>query len=114
LLFAYGEQQVDSTVAGVLNATTPLWTALIAVAARTEKKPPAVKLAGLGLPIAGALVIFEPWRSGFQVHPIAPPSAAREHSEPLFTRPASLGSLNEPSTHTESSDTVLSTEIAWG
>jgi drug/metabolite transporter (DMT)-like permease len=67
LLFAYGEQQVDSAVAGVLNATTPLWTILIAVAARTEKKPPSVKLAGLALGFAGILVIFEPWRSGAQV-----------------------------------------------
>jgi drug/metabolite transporter (DMT)-like permease len=26
LLFAYGEQRVDSSIAGLLNATTPLWT----------------------------------------------------------------------------------------
>jgi len=31
LLFAYGEQRVDSSIAGLLNATTPLWTALIAM-----------------------------------------------------------------------------------
>src|SRR5690242_8850552 len=31
-LFAYGERQVDSAIAGMLNATTPLWTILVATA----------------------------------------------------------------------------------
>jgi len=39
-LFAYGERQVDSAVAGILNATTPLWTILVAIAVRQEKRPP--------------------------------------------------------------------------
>jgi drug/metabolite transporter (DMT)-like permease len=67
LLFAYGEQQVDSAIAGVLNATTPLWTILISTVAGIEKKPPVVKLVGLALGFAGTLVIFNPWRSGSQV-----------------------------------------------
>lgn len=67
LLFAYGEQQVDSALAGVLNATTPLWTIFIAIAVGAEKKPPSLKLVGLGLGFAGTLAIFEPWRSGSQV-----------------------------------------------
>lgn len=33
LLFAVGEQTVDSPLASVINATTPLWTVLVALAA---------------------------------------------------------------------------------
>jgi drug/metabolite transporter (DMT)-like permease len=67
LLFAYGERQVDSAIAGVLNATTPLWTILIATGVGLEEKPGGRKLAGLALGFVGALVIFEPWRSTSQV-----------------------------------------------
>jgi drug/metabolite transporter (DMT)-like permease len=41
LLFAIGEQTVDSALAGVLNATTPLWTVVIAVVVGQE--PPSDK-----------------------------------------------------------------------
>jgi drug/metabolite transporter (DMT)-like permease len=37
LLFAVGEQSVDSSTAGMLNATTPLWTVVIALSVRHEK-----------------------------------------------------------------------------
>jgi drug/metabolite transporter (DMT)-like permease len=67
LLFAYGEQEVDSAIAGVLNATTPLWTVVFATAVGLEARPRARKLGGLGLGFAGALVIFEPWQAGSQV-----------------------------------------------
>ncbi|MFD7118280.1 DMT family transporter [Streptomyces sp. NPDC056652] len=64
-LFGIGEQTVDSSVAGVLNATTPLWSLLIGLALGTERglRPP--RLAGLLLGFAGTLLIFAPWqRSG--------------------------------------------------
>jgi drug/metabolite transporter (DMT)-like permease len=67
LLFAYGEQQVDSAIAGVINATTPLWTILLATAVGLEKRPTARKLVGLVLGFAGALIIFEPWGSRSEV-----------------------------------------------
>ena len=67
LLFAYGEQRVDSSIAGLLNATTPLWTALIAMAVRLERDVTPMKVAGLAVGFLGALVIFEPWRLGSQV-----------------------------------------------
>ncbi len=66
LLFAFGEQQVDSSVAGILNATTPIWTALLAVLAGQERVPTRTKAAGLGLGIAGTLLIFTPWQHGSQ------------------------------------------------
>ncbi|WP_432185820.1 DMT family transporter [Streptomyces sp. Tue6028] len=61
-LFALGEQTVDSGVAGVLNATTPLWSLLIGVLLGTDRdlRPP--RLTGLLLGFAGVLVIFAPWQ----------------------------------------------------
>lgn len=66
LLFSVGEQSVDSGVAGVLNATTPLWSLLIGLALgagrRAVREP---RLGGLLAGFAGVLLIFAPWhRSG--------------------------------------------------
>ncbi|NEB05800.1 DMT family transporter [Streptomyces sp. SID13726] len=64
-LFAIGEQTVDSGIAGVLNATTPLWSLLIGVLLGTDRalRPP--RLTGLLLGFAGTVLIFAPWhRSG--------------------------------------------------
>ena len=64
-LFSLGEQTVDSGVAGVLNATTPLWSLLIGVLLGTDRGLRPVRLAGLFLGFAGTLLIFAPWqRSG--------------------------------------------------
>jgi drug/metabolite transporter (DMT)-like permease len=62
LLFAIAEQTVDSAVAGVLNATTPLWTVVVALLAHQEPRPSAIKVTGLMLGFIGTLLIFEPWR----------------------------------------------------
>ncbi|MFE4311159.1 DMT family transporter [Streptomyces sp. NPDC056891] len=64
LLFSVGEQTVDSGVAGVLNATTPLWSLLIGLALGTERPLRATRLTGLALGFAGALLIFAPWSHG--------------------------------------------------
>jgi len=37
LLFAVAEQSVGSSTAGIINATTPLWTVLLALAVRHQK-----------------------------------------------------------------------------
>ncbi|MCX4761468.1 DMT family transporter [Streptomyces sp. NBC_01275] len=64
-LFAVGEQHVDSGIAGVLNATTPLWSLLIGVLLGTERALHPLRLTGLLLGFAGTLLIFAPWqRSG--------------------------------------------------
>ncbi|WP_326560757.1 DMT family transporter [Micromonospora sp. NBC_01796] len=60
-LFSVGEQTVDSGVAGVLNATTPLWSLLIGLALGAERHPHPLRLTGLGLGFAGTLLIFAPW-----------------------------------------------------
>jgi len=66
-LFAIGEQHVTSSVAGVLNATTPLWTLVIAFATGHERRISAAKTAGFIVGLAGTLLIFSPWQSGSQI-----------------------------------------------
>lgn len=63
LLFAIGEQTVDSGITGVLNATTPLWVLVVALVWRTERALTGTKLAGLLIGFAGTILIFAPWRS---------------------------------------------------
>ncbi|MFF3754184.1 DMT family transporter [Streptomyces sp. NPDC002018] len=60
-LFSFGEQTVDSGVAGVLNATTPLWSFVIAVGLGTERGFRPLRVAGLLLGFGGILLIFAPW-----------------------------------------------------
>ncbi|MEU9853617.1 DMT family transporter [Streptomyces sp. NPDC047974] len=62
-LFSFGQQTVDSGVAGVLNATTPLWSLLIGVVIGTERGLRATRLGGLLLGFAGVVLIFAPWRA---------------------------------------------------
>ena len=66
-LFGIGEQTVDSGVAGVLNATTPLWTALIAFVVGTDRTATWSRGFGLTLGFVGAMVIFTPWKSASEV-----------------------------------------------
>jgi len=66
-LFGIGEQTVESGVAGVLNATTPLWTALIAFVVGTDRTATWSRGAGLSLGFVGAMVIFTPWKSASEV-----------------------------------------------
>lgn len=61
-LFSMAERTVDSGVAGVLSATTPLWSLLIGVGTGTEQRPLPSRLGGLLLGFAGVLVIFAPWQ----------------------------------------------------
>ncbi|QFZ19942.1 DMT family transporter [Saccharothrix syringae] len=64
VLFGIGQQTVDSGVAGVLNATTPLWSLLIGLVTGGERGLSPVRAAGLGLGFAGVLVVFAPWEQG--------------------------------------------------
>jgi drug/metabolite transporter (DMT)-like permease len=66
-LFAVAEQHVTSSVAGVLNATTPLWTLVIAFATGHERRISAAKATGFVIGLAGTLLIFSPWQAGSQI-----------------------------------------------
>jgi drug/metabolite transporter (DMT)-like permease len=63
LLFAVAEQTVDSSTAGIINATTPLWTVVLALAVRHQKSLTSWQAAGLIVGFAGAVLIFTPWRA---------------------------------------------------
>lgn len=60
-MFSIGEKTVSSGLAGVLNATTPLWSVLFGLAIGTERRLRPVRLAGLLLGFAGTVLIFAPW-----------------------------------------------------
>lgn len=67
LLFAVAEQTVASSTAGIINATTPLWTVLPALAIRHQKSVTSWQAAGLIVGFGGALLIFAPWGSSSSV-----------------------------------------------
>jgi drug/metabolite transporter (DMT)-like permease len=63
LLFAVAEQSVSSSAAGIINATTPLWTGVLALAVRHQRVMTGRQAAGLLAGFAGAALIFSPWRA---------------------------------------------------
>jgi drug/metabolite transporter (DMT)-like permease len=63
LLFAVGEEHVASSTAGMLNATTPLWTVVVALATRHQRAVTPRQTAGLLVGFGGAVLIFSPWQA---------------------------------------------------
>lgn len=61
-LLAYGEQHTSSIVAGLWNATTPLWVAIVSLAAFGEQRPTRARVAGLTMGFAGVALLLGPWR----------------------------------------------------
>jgi drug/metabolite transporter (DMT)-like permease len=68
--FGWGVERIPSGLAGVLNATTPLFTLALALAMRSERLS-AVRLAGLLLGFAGVVVLAAPWRTTALGSPLA-------------------------------------------
>lgn len=62
VLFAYGEQHTSSIMAGLWNATTPLWVLLISLVAFSEEHPTRARAVGLGLGFFGVAMLLGPWR----------------------------------------------------
>jgi drug/metabolite transporter (DMT)-like permease len=60
-LFAYGETEVSSLLAGIFNALTPLMTLLFSIGMLPDEPPTAEKVAGLGVGFLGVLVVLAPW-----------------------------------------------------
>ncbi len=60
-LFAWGETQVSSILAGIVNATTPLTTLVAVLAAFPEERPTRERIVGLLVGFAGVLVVVGIW-----------------------------------------------------
>jgi drug/metabolite transporter (DMT)-like permease len=67
LLFAVAEQTVSSSTAGIINATTPLWTMVLALVVRHQKSVTRWQAAGLIVGLAGAALIFSPWHKASEL-----------------------------------------------
>ncbi|MFE6509883.1 DMT family transporter [Nocardioides sp. NPDC057767] len=66
-MFSVGQQSIHSGVAGVLNATTPLWSLLIGITIGLERGPRPGRMLGLLLGFAGVMLIFAPWQPNMPI-----------------------------------------------
>jgi drug/metabolite transporter (DMT)-like permease len=57
-LFVVAQGQITGSLAAILNATTPLFTVLVAHVATADERLTAAKVAGLGLGFAGVVVMM--------------------------------------------------------
>jgi drug/metabolite transporter (DMT)-like permease len=60
-LFAWGETEVSSVVAGIMNATTPLNALLVGLAVLPGERPTRDRVLGLLLGFVGVVVVIGPW-----------------------------------------------------
>ena len=63
-LFAWGETEVSSVVAGLWNATSPLCTLVVVLLVLPEEHPTRERVLGLLVGFAGTVLVLGPW-SGF-------------------------------------------------
>lgn len=61
-LFAYGERHVSSVLAGIWNATVPLFTLPVALLVLPDEHATVRRLAGLAIGFAGVLTVLGVWR----------------------------------------------------
>jgi len=61
-LFAYAELTIPSTLAGICNATSPLWGMALSLVALSEDRPTRTRVAGLGLGFVGVLTVLGAWQ----------------------------------------------------
>ncbi|MEU8846453.1 DMT family transporter [Streptomyces sp. NPDC048564] len=61
-LFAYAELTIPSTLAGICNATSPLWGMALSLVALSEDRPTRVRVAGLGIGFLGVLTVLGAWQ----------------------------------------------------
>ncbi|WP_282700153.1 DMT family transporter [Streptomyces sp. CC219B] len=61
-LFAYAELTIASTLAGICNATSPLWGMALSLVALSEDRPTRLRVAGLGLGFLGVLTVLGAWQ----------------------------------------------------
>jgi drug/metabolite transporter (DMT)-like permease len=59
-LIAWGQTHIDSGLASIINATTPLFTVLVAHAFTADERMTAGRLAGAALGLAGVVILIGP------------------------------------------------------
>jgi drug/metabolite transporter (DMT)-like permease len=62
-LFAYGETEVSSVVAGLWNGTTPLFTLAIVLALLPDERPDRRRLLALAAGFGGVALLLGPWQA---------------------------------------------------
>jgi drug/metabolite transporter (DMT)-like permease len=63
-LIAWGQTHIDSGLASIINATTPLFTVLVAHVLTADERMTAGRLAGVALGLAGVVVLIGPSAPG--------------------------------------------------
>lgn len=58
LLVPLGEQEINSALAGILVATTPIFTALMAIGIDREERSEGLRLLGVAIGLAGVALLF--------------------------------------------------------
>lgn len=68
-LFAFAELTIPSALAGICNATSPLWGMVLSLVALSEDRPSRRRVAGLGIGFLGVLTVLGVWQgfSGLDV-----------------------------------------------
>jgi drug/metabolite transporter (DMT)-like permease len=61
-LFAYGEQHTSSIVAGLWNATTPLWVLIAVLLVFDEERLSRARAGGMLVGFVGVALVLGPWR----------------------------------------------------
>ncbi|WP_284580630.1 DMT family transporter [Streptomyces sp. 2P-4] len=61
-LFSYAELTIPSSLAGICNATSPLWGMVLSLVALSEDRPTRRRVAGLGLGFLGVLTVLGAWQ----------------------------------------------------
>ncbi|MFH9297790.1 DMT family transporter [Streptomyces sp. NPDC017520] len=61
-LFSYAELTIPSTLAGICNATSPLWGMALSVVALSEDRPTRRRVGGLGVGFLGVLTVLGAWQ----------------------------------------------------
>ncbi|MFJ4273395.1 DMT family transporter [Streptomyces coelicoflavus] len=61
-LFAFSELTIPSSLAGICNATSPLWGMALSLVALSEDRPTRRRVAGLGVGFLGVLTVLGVWQ----------------------------------------------------
>ncbi|HZU74354.1 MAG TPA: DMT family transporter [Acidimicrobiales bacterium] len=64
LLIAWGETRVSSSLAAVLNASTPIMTVLLALLVLPAERPTPLRAAGIAAGLGGVVLVMHPWSRG--------------------------------------------------